>query len=94
MIVHEPSDASAIRAKLLVLTGGADPMVPDTKVAEWQDEMRAVPSVDWQVVTYSSAMHAFAVPAHRPPGPRGAVPGACRPSLVEALQVFLAEVFD
>ncbi|GAA2750314.1 dienelactone hydrolase family protein [Amnibacterium kyonggiense] len=55
-------EAEAIRAKLLVLTGGADPVVPDDAVKAFEDELRGAPAVDWQVVTYSGAMHAFTVP--------------------------------
>lgn len=55
-------EAAQIRAKLLVLTGGADPVVPDDAVLAFEDELRGVPAVDWQVVTYSGAMHAFTVP--------------------------------
>jgi dienelactone hydrolase len=55
-------EAAGIRAKLLVLTGGADPVVPDTAVHAFQDELRSAPEVDWQVVTYAGAMHAFTVP--------------------------------
>lgn len=61
LIAHDPSDADAIRAKLLILTGGVDPVVPDSDVHAFQDELRAAPSVDWQVVTYSGAPHAFTV---------------------------------
>jgi dienelactone hydrolase len=62
LIAHDPSDADAIRAALLVLTGGADPVVPDADVHAFQDELRGAPHVDWQVVTYSGAPHAFTVP--------------------------------
>lgn len=55
-------EAAQIRAKLLVLTGAVDPVVPDDAVRALEDELRAVPAVDWQVVTYSGAMHAFTVP--------------------------------
>ena len=55
-------EAERIAAKLLVLTGGADPHVPDESVVALEQELRGVPAVDWQVVTYSGAMHAFTVP--------------------------------
>ena len=55
-------EAARIRAKLLVLNGGADPVVPDAAVLAFQDELRTAPAVDWQVVTYAGAMHAFTVP--------------------------------
>jgi dienelactone hydrolase len=93
-IVHEPSDASAVRAKLLVLTGGADPMVPDAKVSEWQNEFRAAPEVDWQVITYSGAMHAFAVPGTNSPEHGAAYDERADRRSWDALQLFLDEVFD
>jgi len=57
-----PAEKGAVRAPVLVLTGAADPIVPDEAVAAFQDEMRDAGAPDWQVVTYSDAMHAFAVP--------------------------------
>jgi dienelactone hydrolase len=65
-------EAQRIRAKLLVLTGAADPVVPDDAVHALQDELRSAPDVDWQVVTYSGAMHAFTVPTANAPD-RGVV---------------------
>ena len=62
LIAHDPSDAAAIAASLLVLTGGADPVVPDAAVAAFQDELRTAPHVDWQITTYSGAPHAFTIP--------------------------------
>jgi dienelactone hydrolase len=62
LITHDPSDAGAIRAPLLIFNGGADPVVPDEKVHEFQDELRAAPDVQWQMTTYSGAPHAFTVP--------------------------------
>jgi dienelactone hydrolase len=60
-------EAEQISAKLLVLNGGADPVVPDEAVHAFEQELRAAPAVDWQLVTYSGAMHAFTVPtAHAP----------------------------
>jgi|SRR5674476_539359 dienelactone hydrolase len=58
----EPGTAQAIRAALLVLTGAVDPVVPDSAVAAFQDELRQAPGLDWQVVSYSGAMHAFTIP--------------------------------
>lgn len=62
LIAHDPSDAGDIKAKLLVLTGAVDPVVPDEAVVAWENEMRAVPGLDWQLVSYAGAMHAFTVP--------------------------------
>jgi dienelactone hydrolase len=55
-------EAERIRAKLLVLRGASDPVIPDSAVVEFQDEMRTAPNLDWQLTTYSGAMHAFTLP--------------------------------
>lgn len=94
LIAHDPSDADQIRAKLLVLTGGADPVVPDEAVHAWQDEMRGVSHVDWQVVTYADAMHAFAVPGTDAPDHGAQYQERADRRSWQALQVFLADVFD
>ncbi|MCJ1714203.1 dienelactone hydrolase family protein [Curtobacterium sp. VKM Ac-2922] len=93
LIAHDPSDAAAIRAKLLVLTGGVDPVVPDSTVQAWQDEMRAVPDLDWQVVTYAGAMHAFAVPETDAPENGAQYQATADRRSWQALEAFLAEVF-
>jgi dienelactone hydrolase len=62
LIVHEPSDASAIRGSLLVMTGAADPVVPDETIDACKAELRAAGDLDWQLSSYSGAPHAFTVP--------------------------------
>lgn len=62
-----PEDAKNITAKILVCTGAEDPLVPPAQVAAFSDEMTKA-GVDWQVVTYGGAKHAFTNPdANRPP---------------------------
>lgn len=48
----------AIRAKLLICTGAEDPLVPVEQVVAFQNGLRAA-GVDWQVITYGGARHAF-----------------------------------
>jgi dienelactone hydrolase len=62
LIVHDPSDASAIAGPLLVMTGAADPVVPDETIDAFKYELRAAGDLDWQLVSYSGAPHAFTVP--------------------------------
>jgi dienelactone hydrolase len=62
LVTHDPSDAGAIRASVLILTGGADPVVPDEAVVAFENELRAAAHVDWEVTTYSGAPHAFTLP--------------------------------
>jgi dienelactone hydrolase len=55
-----PDDAKNIKGKVLVLTGADDPSVPATEVSAFEDEMRKG-SVDYQVVEYGGAVHAFTI---------------------------------
>lgn len=51
-----------ITGSLLIATGAEDPLVPDADIAAYQDELRTNAVLDWQVLTYSGAPHAFTVP--------------------------------
>lgn len=67
LATRTPADAKNITAKILVCTGAEDPLVPPAQVAAFSDEMTKA-GVDWQVVTYGGAKHAFTNPdANRPP---------------------------
>jgi dienelactone hydrolase len=54
----DPDDAKKIKARLLVLHGADDPVVPPEEVEEFIDEMRKA-KVDWQLVSYGGAVHSF-----------------------------------
>jgi len=56
-----PDDARNIKGKVLVCTGGDDSAVPPAQVATFEDEMRKG-GVDWQVIVYGGAKHAFTNP--------------------------------
>ncbi|MFB9445640.1 dienelactone hydrolase family protein [Dactylosporangium vinaceum] len=62
LVTHEPADVAAITGSVLVLTGGADPVVPDSAVAAFQDELRTRDDLDWQVTTYAGAEHGYTIP--------------------------------
>lgn len=53
-----PSEAKNIKAKVLALHGADDPNVPPKEVAAFEEEMRQG-GVDWQLVAYGGAVHAF-----------------------------------
>lgn len=53
-----PADAQNIKTKVLVLHGGDDPYVKDPELLAFINEMRG-PKVDWQLVAYGNALHAF-----------------------------------
>jgi len=56
-----PSDAHNIKCKVLVLHGGDDPHVPLDEVNGFVKEMRDA-EVDWQLIAYGGAVHAFTQP--------------------------------
>ncbi len=53
-----PGDAKNIKAKVLALHGADDPNVPPKEVAAFEEEMRQG-GVDWQLIAYGGAVHAF-----------------------------------
>jgi dienelactone hydrolase len=62
LVTHSPADVAAISAPLLILTGGADDVVPDAAITAFEDELRTRDDIDWQVVIYSGAPHAYTLP--------------------------------
>jgi len=51
-----------VKAKLLVMTGGSDPMIPADAVAAFEKEMKAA-GASYRVITYPGAKHSFTNPA-------------------------------
>lgn len=62
-LLHPPEGLpkEGIKAKVLVLHGDDDPMVPSEEVLAFEEEMREG-SVDWQVHIYGAVRHAFTNP--------------------------------
>jgi dienelactone hydrolase len=61
LTTQRPAAPGAVRAKVLVCNGDADPLVPRAQVAAFQEEMTAA-GADWQVINYGGALHAFTNP--------------------------------
>ena len=87
-------DAKKIRAKVLVLHGADDPFVPYEQVKIFEDEMR-FGNVDWQLVKYSKAVHAFTNPESGNDNSKGAAynSDADRRSW-DAMKGFFKEIFQ
>lgn len=68
-----PAQPGAVDARLLVLTGGADPFVPAETVAAFEDEMSAA-GADCEVVVYPGVLHGFTNPAATANGERFGLP--------------------
>jgi dienelactone hydrolase len=56
-----PAEPGAVKARVLVFTGEADPMVPADVVAAFEEEMTAA-GVDYTVKVYPGATHSFTNP--------------------------------
>lgn len=88
-----PAEKGAVTAPLLVMTGAADPVVPDEAVVGFEDEMRAAEAPDWQVLSYSGVMHAFAVPGTDAPDHGAQYDARADRRSWQQLETFLSEVF-
>lgn len=89
----DPADARNIRGKVLVLHGADDPHVPPEQVAAFEKEMRDA-GVDWQMVSYGGAVHAFTDPgAGNDPSKGAAYNASADRRSWKAMQGFLEEVF-
>ena len=53
-----PNEAKQIKAKVLALQGGDDPHVPMSETQAWIEEMQHG-GVDWQLILYGGAVHAY-----------------------------------
>jgi len=88
-----PADAKNIKGKVLVLHGADDPFVPPQQVSAFQEEMRQA-KVDWQMVIYGGAVHAFTNPGAGEDPTKGVAYNerADRRSW-EAMKLFFSEIF-
>ncbi|MDP2653598.1 MAG: dienelactone hydrolase family protein [Candidatus Omnitrophota bacterium] len=89
-----PAEPGTVTAGILVLHGADDPHVPAEEVAAFQGEMTAA-GADWQLMSYSGAVHAFTNPAAGNDNSKGAAYNekADRRSW-EAMQLFFNEIFE
>lgn len=89
----KPAEQGSITASVLVLTGAQDPVVPPEAVDTFEDELRNAGVDDWQVVTYSGAMHAFAVPDTNAPDMGAQFQETANRRSWRAMEDFLEEIF-
>lgn len=91
-----PAQKDQIKAKVLVLTGAEDPMAPSEQVAKFEQEMKDA-GVDYRVVTYPGAKHAFTNPAADKYGKQFNMPLAYNAEADKAswdeLKQFLQDIF-
>lgn len=84
---------NSIKAKVLVLHGSDDPIVPAEQVAAFQEEMRKG-DVDWQMVIYGGAVHSFTNPeSGNKPSRVVAYNETADKRSWEAMKLFFEEIF-
>lgn len=89
----DPAHAKNIRAKVLVLHGAADPHVPMSQVEAFAGEMEGA-DVDWRLVMYGGAVHAFThEDAGDDPSRGAAYDKAAAIRSWKAMHAFFAELF-
>jgi dienelactone hydrolase len=66
----KPIEKGSVKAKILILAGGADPMVPPSEVTRFENELKAA-GADVRVITYPGAKHSFTNPAADKAGMEG-----------------------
>lgn len=83
-----------VKARVLVLHGADDPLVPAEEVAAFQEEMRSA-KADWQMISYGDAVHSFTRPDAGDDKSKGV---AYNPKADErswaALEDFLSDIFQ
>ena len=94
LATSRPAEPGAVRARILVCHGAADPHVPLGDVTAFAEEMNRA-GADWELVMYGRAMHGF---THQQavPGAPGALPGVAYDKLADersfaATRTFLAD---
>ena len=87
-------DAKKIKGKVLILHGADDPLVPMNQVVAFQEEMRKA-KVDWQMIFYGNAVHAFTMPeSDTYPSERVAYNEKADKRSWEAMKFFFQEIFS
>lgn len=92
-----PAEPGDVEARVLVLHGAADPLVPADQVEQFKQEMENA-NVDYRFIAYPGAMHAFTNPDADKYGEKFDLPlkysaVADRASWID-MQNFLLDVFD
>jgi len=88
-----PADGKNIKGKVLILHGAADPFVPAKEIEAFSAEMNAA-KVDWQMISYSGAVHAFTIKeAGNDPSTGAAYNASADRRSWEAMKLFFAEIF-
>lgn len=92
LLARGPKADAGVKAKILVLHGQADPVVPKADRDAFEAEMAAVKSIDWQMVVFSGAVHSFTNPDAKAVG-RSHYDARTAKRSFEMMHDFFAELF-
>jgi dienelactone hydrolase len=88
-----PEDAKNIKGRVLVLHGADDPFVKQSDVTAFMDEMRKG-GVNWELVQYGGAVHAFTIRSAGNDNSKGAAYNAQADRRSwQAMKDFFSEIF-
>jgi dienelactone hydrolase len=88
-----PGDAKNIKGRILALHGADDPYVPSDQVTAFEKEMREG-GVDWELVKFGDAVHAFSIPGAGHDKSKGAAYNPVVASRAwQAMADFLEDIF-
>jgi len=88
-----PAQAGMVTAKIMALQGGDDPFVTQSELTAFTDEMRAA-KVDWQLIEFGGAVHAFSNPhAGSDPSSGRAYNAVADHRSMDIITHFLADLF-
>ncbi len=87
-----PAEPGQVKAKVLVLHGGDDPLVPPEQVNGFEAEMRKA-GVDWQLVAYGGTVHSFTNPQANDPARGVAYDAKSDRRSWQAMRSFFDEIF-
>jgi dienelactone hydrolase len=87
-----PADAENIKCKVLALAGADDPFQDPSDLAAFEKEMRDA-NVDWQIVFYGGAVHAFTQPDPGFVNPGAKYNERADKRSWQAMKDFFAEIF-
>jgi dienelactone hydrolase len=94
LATDNPADAKNIKGKILVCSGGDDGFVPPEQIQAFEKEMRDA-HVDWELISYGGAVHAFTNPAADSHGIKGiGYNEKADHRSWKAMQDFFAEIFS
>lgn len=96
LATSSPAEAGAVKARILVLHGAADPFVPAEQLDVFRAEMDAA-GANYEVIEYAGAVHGFTNPGATSLGQKFELPLAYDAAADSAswaqMQIFLTEIF-